>query len=110
MHRFDSQHELESHALGRSLLAMLADEGGCFESAPEEAPIAARPSPFDSVRERLAAAASTIRHLEVQAYLLACPSAVFEFYTGCFDILFRTRNHGQISGFTVDMFGSFNFK
>ena len=86
MHRFDSQHELESHALGRSLLAMLADEDGCFESAPEEAPIAARPSPFDSVRERLAAAASAIRHLQVQAHLLACPSAVFEFYTGGFDI------------------------
>ena len=73
MHRFDSQHELESHALGRALLAMLADEGGCFENAPEAAPIAARPSPFDIVRERLAPAASAIRHLQVQAYILESP-------------------------------------
>ena len=79
MHRFDSQHELESHALGRSLLAMLADEGGCFETAPEQAPIAARPSPFDSVRERLAEAASAIRHLQVQAHLFECPVSVCEF-------------------------------
>ena len=79
MHRFNSHHQLESHVLGRSLLAMLADEGGCFENSPQEAAIAARPSPFDSVRERLAAAASAIRHLQVQAYLHGCSIPVCEF-------------------------------
>ena len=79
MHRFDSQHQLESHVLGRSLLAMLADEGGCFKNAPQEAAITARPSPFDSVIERLAMAASAIRHLQVQAYLHECSIPVCGF-------------------------------
>ena len=70
MHRFDSQHQLESHEPGRSLLAMLGDEDGRFEIALRHAPIAARPSPFEGVRERLAAAALAIRDLQVQACTL----------------------------------------
>ena len=67
MHRFDSQHQLESHVLGRSLLAMLGDEDGRFESVPQHVPIATRPNPFETVRERLAAASFAIRDLQVQA-------------------------------------------
>ena len=78
MHRFDSQQQLESHVLGRSLLAMIADDGGCFENTPQENRVGARPNPFDSVRERLAAAASAIRHLQVQAYLLQCSNPIHE--------------------------------
>ena len=70
MHRFDSQHQLESHEPGRSLLAMLGDEDGGFEHVPWDIPIAAVPSPFDSVRERLAAAALAIRNMQVQACTL----------------------------------------
>ena len=79
MHRFDSQHQLESHELGRSLLAMLGDEDGRFESPPQHIPITAMPNPFDIVRERLAAAALAIRDLQVQACLLPNSFTVYEF-------------------------------
>ena len=79
MRRFDSQHQLESHELGRSLLAMLEDEDGRFETPPHHVPIAARPNPFEAVRERLAAAALAIRDLQVQACLLPFPCALCEF-------------------------------
>lgn len=77
MHRFDSQQQLESHVLGRSLLAMIADEDGCFETAPHQIPIVARPNLFDSVRERLATAASAIQDLQVQ------PSPLRTLFTVC---------------------------
>ena len=63
MLRFDSEEELESHALGRSLLFMVRDDEGGIESLPRSEPVAAPTDPFRNVRERLAAVGSAIQGL-----------------------------------------------
>ena len=60
MLRFDSEEELESHALGRSLLFMVRDDEVGAESLPRLTTVAAPCDPFRDVRERLAAAGSAI--------------------------------------------------
>ena len=66
MLRFDSELELESHELGRNLLSMVRDDDVGFTSVPCPVPSIGVASPFDAVRERLAAAALAIRGLRPQ--------------------------------------------
>ena len=66
MLRFDSEMELETHELGRSLLAMLgSDDVGLYHLQTPVSRIT-HDNPFDAVRERLAAATSAIRDLQDQ--------------------------------------------
>ena len=70
MERFDSEPELESHELGRSLLFMIRhDEIGFPVMAQLDAP-RAREDPFAIIRERLAAAEYAIHDLQPQVPLL----------------------------------------
>ena len=73
MLRFDSESELESHELGRSLLSMIRDEVDCHDHFPLRATLPPQSSPFDLVRERLAAAGLAIRNLHVQVQLVLAP-------------------------------------
>lgn len=66
MVRFDSEVQLESHGLGRSLLSMMRDDADGLEILPRNAPLVATANPFDVVRERLAAAGHAIRDLHQQ--------------------------------------------
>lgn len=70
MLRFDSEVELQTHALGRSLLAMLRDEDNNLEGLPRRAVLDTTPNPFDAVRDRLAAVDSAIRNLHAQVQRL----------------------------------------
>ena len=63
MLRYDSELELESHELGRTLLCMLRSEGVDSECLPRRVAPLARPNPFDLVRERLEAASVAIQDL-----------------------------------------------
>ena len=69
MLRFDSESELETHELGRSLLAMLNDEDIGHDNLPVCATLPALPSPFDILRERLSAAGLAIKNLHAQVNL-----------------------------------------
>lgn len=70
MLRFDSEVELETHALGRSLLAMLRDDDNNLEGLPRLAVLDTTTNPFDAVRDRLAAVDSTIHDLHAQVHML----------------------------------------
>lgn len=70
MVRFDSESELETHKLGRSLLSMLRNDDVAYGSLPLHTTLLAQPNPFDEVRCRLAAADLAIRHLHAQVHLL----------------------------------------
>ena len=70
MCRFDSELELESHELGRSLLFMIQDDDVGLVSMPLP-PLAHVPhNPFHDVRERLSAAAIAIQGLHPQVHML----------------------------------------
>ena len=73
MHRFDSEVELESHELGRSLLFMVREDVELFESLPQHEPLLPQYNPFDLVRERLAAAALAIQDVQQHVHVLMCP-------------------------------------
>lgn len=64
MLRFDSEEELESHALGRALLFMVRDDEDGVDSLPRLGTVVAPIDPFQAVRERLAAAGSAIHSLQ----------------------------------------------
>ena len=66
MHRFDSEAELESHELGRSLLLMIRDDDMGFHTLPVRASFNAHVNPFDALRERLVVAEQAIRVLHPQ--------------------------------------------
>jgi hypothetical protein len=68
MLRFDSESELQSHDLGRSLLSMVREEDAGLDILPLRATLPPQPSPFDLVRDRLAAAALAIRTLRTQVH------------------------------------------
>jgi len=70
MLRFDSERELESHELGRSLLFMIRDEDMGFPSWPRHSIVNAANNPFEAIHERLAAADLAIRDLQAQVSLL----------------------------------------
>ena len=69
MVRFDSEAELESHELGRSLLFMVRDDANGLDVLPRSMPHVAAYNPFDAVRERLAAASHAILGLHQQVHL-----------------------------------------
>ena len=71
MQRFDSESELESHELGRSLLFMIRDDDTGVHNLPQLASFEAPINPFDAVRERLAAADLAIRVLHTQVTMVA---------------------------------------
>jgi hypothetical protein len=69
LHRFDSESDLESHDLGRSLLHMIRDEDIDLDILPHREQFDRASNPFDGIRERLAAAASAIHNLQPQVHL-----------------------------------------
>ena len=70
MLRFDSESELETHELGRSLLLMVrSDDDGLYNLQPPVARVA-HSNPFNAVRERLSAATSAIQGLQDQVLLV----------------------------------------
>ena len=69
MERFDSEAELETHELGRSLLFMIRDEDMGDEGLPRHDPPDAPTNPFADVRERLAAMDYAIRDLRPQVHM-----------------------------------------
>ena len=66
MHRFDSESELETHELGRSLLFMVRNDDMGFHTLPQSATKDAPLNPFHAVRKRLAAAELALRALAPQ--------------------------------------------
>lgn len=72
MCRFDSEAELQTHDLGRSLLMMVRDDGRCFERLPALPPAVTPTNLFDVLRERLAAADRAIQDLQPQVQGLSC--------------------------------------
>lgn len=77
--RFDSELELETHDLGRSLLAMVRDADEEFQGLPRfDNPIPST-NPFEAVRERLQAAQLAIRELRVEVQLIPLFSSRFDF-------------------------------
>ena len=71
MLRFDSETELESYELGRSLLFMVRDDGAELENLPRPSPLPMPANPFDVVRERLAAAGSAIQGLHHKVHIVS---------------------------------------
>ena len=69
MQQFDSETELESHELGRSLLFMLHDEETYIDRFPQHVPIVARENPFDTIRDRLFVLGMAIQDLCPQVIL-----------------------------------------
>ena len=55
MHRFDSEAELETHDLDRSLLMMLRSDGAGLEICPQRMHFDRPENPFKAIRSRLAA-------------------------------------------------------
>ena len=70
MLRFDSELELESHDLGRSLLAMMRDNVDEFQGLPRLHSSIPSTNPFEALRERLEAAQLAIHDLHVEVQLL----------------------------------------
>lgn len=68
MRRFDSEIELESHALGRSLLLLVrdGDSDAGLEHLSRRTHIVAPANPFDALRARLATVDIAIRGLHAQ--------------------------------------------
>jgi hypothetical protein len=70
MRRFDSEAQLESHELGRSLLFMVRDDVVGIDSLPRLSPIDPPINPFNVVRERLAAVDFALNGLHPQVHPL----------------------------------------
>jgi hypothetical protein len=68
MHRFDSEVELQSHELGRSLLCMLQDDDVGFGGLHRHPEHAVHTNPFDELRNRLAAVGMAIQNLHPQVH------------------------------------------
>ena len=66
MLRFDSEEDLESHELGRSLLFMLRDDDVGLHIYPAHGRNIHRSNPFDDIMERLQAANLAIHGLQTQ--------------------------------------------
>ena len=69
MVRFDSEAELQTHELGRSLLHMLDDDDAGMEMYAQRMQLDAPSNPFDSIRTRLAEIDSAFRALQPQVRL-----------------------------------------
>ena len=70
MVRFDDEEELESTALGRSLLSLVRDGDDGLNTLSRRIHIAAPPNPFEAVRARLAAVGLAIRGLGPQVHTI----------------------------------------
>ena len=70
MLRLDSEQELESHELGRSFLFMVREDDAGFESFPQHDNLINQSSPFDVVRERLAAIDLAFRELQLHVHVV----------------------------------------
>ena len=103
MLRFDSEVELESHALGRSLLSMVRDDDGGFVTLPQPVTFIPTVSPFDAVRHRLDAAALAIRGLGLQ---VSVPPALFSL---C-DLLLQHELRLRFSASGIPFTMLFNFR
>ena len=77
MQRFDSEAELQTHELGRSLLLMLRDDEIGLEIPPASTSCAAVANPFDAIRTRLAAVDTAFQNLQAQVLL------VLDFHRKC---------------------------
>lgn len=62
--RFDSEEELESHELGRSLLYMVRDNEDGLHRFPLHESTVLRANPFDDIRQRLEAVDVAIHGLQ----------------------------------------------
>ena len=69
MLRFDSEADLETHELGRSLLLMLRSDGAGLELLPQRMHVDRPPNPFEAIRSRLAAVDLAFRGLQAQVQL-----------------------------------------
>lgn len=96
MLRFDSERELETHELGRSLLCMLRDEQMGLQSLPRADVVPVRDNPFDLIRDRLAAAEVAIRGLQPQVSIASDPFCSLEVHSvmllACTSILSSPHN------------------
>ena len=96
MDRFDDEEELESTALGRSLLSLVREEDEGMDTLPRRIHAAAPPNPFEAIRARLASTGHAIRGLgpQVHANLCLCaPCAIHKINKmalQCAFIFFRT--------------------
>jgi hypothetical protein len=70
MLRFDSEVELASHGLGRSLLFMVRDEDAMIGEFQQHIQSPPRANPFDALRHRLAAVDLAYRDLHAQVHLV----------------------------------------
>lgn len=68
MLRFDSEVDLESHELGRSLLFMVRDEDAGIDSLRRHVHSAPRANPLHAVRERLAVVDLAFQDLHAQVH------------------------------------------
>lgn len=73
MHCFDSETDLESHELGRSLLFMIRNDDAGMVGLPRHARNSPIANPFDAIRERLATVDMAIRSLNVQVHIFLIP-------------------------------------
>jgi hypothetical protein len=72
MQRFDSEVELNSHELGRSLLCMLRDDEFGLDGLQTQHARVMQTNPFDELRSRLAAADIAIHGLRPQVPIYTC--------------------------------------
>ena len=84
MVRFDSEVELESHDLGRSLLFMVRDDSHGMNMLPARVPLVPTGNPFDVLRDRLSAASHAIQamHEQVPLHPSLCTTYV-DFHLEC---------------------------
>ena len=81
MERFDSEAEMESSVLGRSLLCLVRDEDDGLHSLSRRMQTVATPNPFQDVRARLATAGLAIQALHPQVHLgldLCTPCGIYQ--------------------------------
>jgi hypothetical protein len=69
MLRFDSEADLETHDLGRSLLLMLRSDGAGQDLQPQRMHLDRPENPFDAIRTRLAAVDLAFQGLQAQVQL-----------------------------------------
>lgn len=69
MLRFDSEADLDSHDLGRSLLLLVRDDAFQTDILPQCNPL---PAPVNPFRERLSTAALAIRGIRHQVHIFIC--------------------------------------
>ena len=71
MLRFESETELQSHELGRSLLMMVRHDDMGFKNIPRQTVVDTPTNLFDVFRDRFAAADLAIRELRPQVPVLS---------------------------------------